>query len=242
MARDTSEPRDPACNMSLVPAGCLCYRDELISSIRCLKLNQFPTILPDKPAISFEDSNLPIVPVLNYTNLQRLVLYNNSISVISSGAFAHLDALQDLVLSRNYFYDLHQTTFQGLTALISLIIKHHNITTLLPDTLSHPVLPNLRMLDLSDGPLTYIDAATFQCQEQVQFLNLTRNRLSSDLGSFDFLTSLLDIQELDLSWNKIQSLDGRLFHLNRNLNKLHLEGNQIQRITESDFIGLHDLK
>ncbi|XP_059176642.1 toll-like receptor 4 [Physella acuta] len=94
-------------------------------------------------------------------------------------------------------------------------------------------LDNLKILLLSGNSISNLSYSFFDKMPCLETLDLSRNQIPNDLMSnfgdrlFQKLTNL---QQLELSFNFLNSLSPRTFLYNRNLRELFLAGNRFQQI------------
>lgn len=94
-------------------------------------------------------------------------------------------------------------------------------------------------LDLSYNKIKNVNGEAFDQLSQMNYLNLSGNMIESfDQKSFKIYANQL--QELDLSHNKLRQLGGELNEL-PNLRELHLQHNQLVSISDDAFLKLKNL-
>lgn len=148
--------------------------------------------------------------------IERLLLQNNSISVLTPGLFHQLTSLQHLDLSRNE------------------ITSHWLNSDIFSD------LHQLKYLDLSYNRISRIDPTTFQSLVQLETLSLQRNELSQIPSTIGHLVSLIS---LDLSFNTLQDISNASYLGScQQLYSLVLESNRIENVTRGSFSSLPSLK
>ncbi|XP_043667311.1 lutropin-choriogonadotropic hormone receptor isoform X3 [Vespula pensylvanica] len=122
---------------------------------------------------------------------------------------------------------------------------------------------NITKLDLTNNNITRVSAHVFHQLSNLEFLSLRRNHLYTiHEDAFENLTSLrvlelddnylteipialikLDaLEDLSISNNKIQQLDGYIFQSIDSLISLDLRGNPIKQINDNTFQNLHKLR
>ncbi|CAL1532335.1 unnamed protein product [Lymnaea stagnalis] len=99
--------------------------------------------------------------------------------------------------------------------------------------------PNLEQLDLSMNEIMTISPGTFNGLNELLFLNLSHNRLSTIDGIF---SSLLNLKTLDLSVNNLKELPANAFSNQSALTYLKLDGNPLKNLYSSSFRGLQSMK
>ncbi|XVE98439.1 hypothetical protein REPUB_Repub03eG0106600 [Reevesia pubescens] len=170
----------------------------------------------------FVDNQVPLSSA--FQNLEILVLYDNFFddSILSSSKLNSLTNLKILDLSFNSIESLRY--FQGKkTQLMS----------------------NLEVLDLSYNALKNDDLAFLSGLSNLKSLNIRDNQLQ---GSIDIkvLNTLSKLKKLDMSYNKIQSLqssrDGERQLKLLNLEELDVSGNSFNNSILALLSGLSNLK
>uniref|UniRef100_A0A0N5C3Q9 LRRCT domain-containing protein n=1 Tax=Strongyloides papillosus TaxID=174720 RepID=A0A0N5C3Q9_STREA len=169
--------------------------------------------------LSLEYNNLHIIPsslnilrVLEYLNLS-----NNKLNVLS---------------------DILEGNFKGV--LKELLLSSNRITQL-PLYLLEGMI-NLRHLDLSKNNINMINGKTFtNTKNQLIILNLSGNLIHNitDHKTFNYLTNL---EELDLSYNVLDSIHERTFDGLTKIKQLFLQDNMLINFTFSTLKDLKNLK
>lgn len=200
--------------------------------------------ISDNPRLNFLPSNLLLnLTKLRYLNLQRCNLQN-----IPSTFFhnKHLSTLTTLLLSRNNLSDLNPATFRKLTNLVTLDLCYNQLKNLPQGVFSG--LQELKTLRLDRNQLTSIPPSIFNSLSKMTAVYLQYNSLSNLFMVFDTTTALkhldlsrnnlnfsnenpftvpLSIEEIVLSYNKIEVLPCAWMTANQNLTKLNLSYNLI---------------
>jgi Leucine-rich repeat (LRR) protein len=203
------------------------------NQISTLKNVQFNSKL-EKLSICF--NLLTNLNEINSSSLKYLNVSNNRLQEIDlKNAF--LPNLEYLDLSHNRLISIKNESFLNMDKL-----KHLNLSNNKLDLESEfnnisyfHGQSHLETLDLSFNEIKYLDSnQTFQYLNSLKYLNLSNNRLNSlDAFIFGFLYNLSD---LHLASNNLTFLNGRCFFNLRNLKKLILKNNQINSI---DFLQLN---
>ncbi|KAH7643426.1 hypothetical protein HUG17_10117 [Dermatophagoides farinae] len=196
---------------------------------------------------------------MNTTNLEVLYLQHNAIHSINYNTFYHLQQLRILDLSFNQLRRLHQSLFKNTNLLQSLYLDNNLIDDmgiepgifqelvdlrdlrLQHNRLKHIrkgvfySLPNLRDLDLQMNEIEIIES--LESLASLQHLNLQGNHLTVFNGQIlsNFPSSL---RYLQLSWNRLDSLQNDTFRGQNEVEVVWLNNNRIKRITESVFTDL----
>jgi Leucine-rich repeat (LRR) protein len=169
--------------------------------------------------------------------LKWLYLKQNSISDVNSSTFRNNSRLLHLYMSENKISSIHSDTFIHNTKLEILCLKVNNINEVLPSTFRNN--SKLEHLDLSTNLLKEIHSDTFQHNVNLKFLSLGNNILDIINTS-----SLLGINPtyLDLSGNRIKSVDNSVFRKHGMLETLNLSGNMLQSLGSSVFKDCTNLR
>jgi len=171
-----------------------------------------------------------------------LDLSHNDLSSISSEAFENSKQLKVLILNNNKISQVHDGALNGLNELKTLDLSENNIVAL-PARLFLST-PELQQLKLDNNRLSVISSRLFHPLKKLIVMDLSGNLLKSDCEtclskkSFQGLNNLIF---LDLSMNKISSLQQSMFEDLNNLQSLDISGNEIQVIPSDSFHGLNNL-
>lgn len=164
---------------------------------------------------------LPI-EILELSNLVRIDLSNNQISIIPS-ELGKLSNLQHLQLDNNQISDLPDSIGE-LRNLVSLYIRSNKLRTL-PNTIGE--LSNLKYLHLYDNYLTFIPD-TIGKLSNLQTLSIWNNNLKEVTET---IGQLRQLKRLTLSHNQISILPFSITNLT-NLEELNLENNPLAILPE----------
>lgn len=211
-----------------------------------------------------EGTNLSALQVEGTTRLRvacsQVLLFESS---LPPHAFHRLSQLEELIIEDCKILQLPSEAFTGLRDLKRLSINTYNSEwgsakslELSPNSLYG--LKELHILDLADNNIRTLPEDVFCGLENLQTLNLTRNKIrdASGLGYASkqqtYETSSvprtecaggLDVRALDVSWNQLQILrsDSGITRL-RQLQHLYLQHNELAEISEDAFSGLTSLR
>uniref|UniRef100_A0A8C1VCN2 Leucine rich repeat containing 4Ba n=1 Tax=Cyprinus carpio TaxID=7962 RepID=A0A8C1VCN2_CYPCA len=205
--------------------------------------------------------NLEEVPDSISNNTRYLNLQENSIQVIKSDTFKHLRHLEILQLSKNQIRQIEVGAFNGLPNLNTLELFDNRLTLVpsqafeylsklrelwlrnnpietLPGYAFHRV-PSLRRLDLGElKKLDYISDAAFVGLINLRYLNLGM----CGLKDIPNLTSLVRLEELELSGNRLEIIRPGSFQGLESLRKLWLMHSQMSVIERNAFDDLKNLE
>lgn len=135
------------------------------------------------------------------TALNSLVISHTLLDSVNEHALQGLTKLLSLDLSFNRLTSLPQAVFNGLTSL-SILILTGNPHLALPTNIFSGTR-NLLQLHVGELGLARIDVHLFDGLDQLRYLDLSNNELTSlpvDVASDGFLRSLI---ELDVSFNRL---------------------------------------
>lgn len=123
-----------------------------------------------------------------------------------------------------------------------LYLNHNNIKTLPKDAISS--YPSLHTLSLAENNLEALDAAVFHNSVDIDSLNLADNRIHTEYYMTSIaLYGLKSLKILDLSENGLtDNMASILLQNLTSLEYLNLSRNLIQRLDESSFTNLPQLK
>lgn len=187
----------------------ICDGDEKLNVVLCKNssLQAIPQDLP-RPlcGLHMEGNDLGIVTSLPYPGLRKLLLQSNNIETLGKGVFGNLSQLLMLNLADNSLR-IDGSTFQGLTALQSLTLEGNWLYELENGTFTGTVLPQLQHLSLAYCRIYETGILAFDHLSNLKFLNMSHNRLSNVVR----LTTAENLNEIDLSYNRIQDLRGLPF-------------------------------
>merc|ERR1719438_439403 len=167
-------------------------------------------------------------------HLKHLNLSHNLISHIDRTAFDNLSNLRQLSLSHNQLGSLEKQLFEPLINLEILLLDHNYLEDINEVFL---VLGNLKYISLVHNNVKWFDVAFFP--KSVESINLGKNMIE-EIGNYFKLLEGFSLRSLDLSYNRIFSLEARIFV--ESLEEINLEGNKISSIAAGTFVDLPNLK
>ncbi|XP_048019538.1 carboxypeptidase N subunit 2 isoform X2 [Megalobrama amblycephala] len=194
------------------------------------------------------------------TNLTRLLLNNNKISILDGGIFDSLQKLEMLQLRANILLSVPDRLFHRLHKLQELDLSFNQISLVSADVFQNNSL--LRVLSLQTNMIPQLPAGIFAHLDHLEELNLRSNHIS-DLSTDVFPSSLRKLilkknalaqlhpsvfhklhhlTYLDLSQNKLSEVPSDLFQNLISLKKLDLSENQITTLPGTVFKGLFSIK
>ncbi|XP_063044566.1 relaxin receptor 1 [Engraulis encrasicolus] len=170
-------------------------------------------------------------------NLTRLYLSYNKISVLAAGVFQDLHNLEWLILENNRIQHITSSTFLGLHSLVLLVLLNNNLSRLDDICLE---MPRLNWLDLEGNQIERVENVTFRSCSMLTVLVLQRNRINH-LHDKAF-SPLHKLGELDLSNNRIAAFPPHLFVHLLDLLQLNISYNPILDLEVDHFDNLYKLK
>ncbi|XP_025208632.1 leucine-rich repeats and immunoglobulin-like domains protein 3 isoform X2 [Melanaphis sacchari] len=164
------------------------------------------------------------------TNLVELKISHNKLNNLPIGLFKKLKNLELLDLSRNHITVIHGLLFMDLVNLKSMILRQNQIEDLQDGSFFG--LINLQSLHLEDNNLSKISKGWLYGLNSLVYLNISYNRLDQIKSGWEYCAEL---EELDLSYNKLQYIEKSNLENLRKLQKLHLNNNRLSFIEEGSF-------
>lgn len=160
----------------------------------------------------------------NNVNLVTLDLSSNAIAFIHKNAFEGLTALKTLNLSVNVIPTINEETFLKTPNLTVLYLSRNYISSV-GSLKSKSVL----LVDMSSCEVQIIDSNSLEGLSSILEINLSKNLISA-LPNALFSNSL---QRLDLSFNRLSSIDNYTFSLLPELTTLYLSENRFTQTFKS---------
>lgn len=173
-------------------------------------------------------------------NLKHLIITDILIETINL-EYDFLSTLESVYLNNNLTLRLTPNIFAQLNGVQKLYLAYVNLDKLLDHTNKEFLrgLSNLKVLDLRENHLTDIDPEMFAYTPNLSKLDLSGNNLTLKKSSFSHLSSLM---LLDLSHNKLTSLENDIFTSLGKLEILNLYDNLIKDVSREIFNGLGFLR
>lgn len=170
------------------------------------------------------------------TNLTRLLLNNNKISILDVGIFDSLQKLEMLQLRGNILSSLPDRLFHRLHKLRELDLSFNQISSVSKDVFQNNSL--LRALSLQANMIPQLPTGIFAHLDHLEELNLRSNHIS-DLSADVFPSSL---RKLILKKNALAQLHPSVFHKLHHLTYLDLSQNKLSEVSSDLFQNLILLK
>ena len=152
-------------------------------------------------------------------------MVRNEISEIIPGSFENMNSLEDLSFEINRLEHLDSDVFSGLVNLKHIDLSFNELQYLHPDTFLG--LPNLQKLDLGKNPTLQIPTdRNFINSPSLSHLDMSQcNVTSVSIVTFANVSAL---ELLDLSFNKLRTVDINILRALPKLSTLYLEDNPLQ--------------
>lgn len=183
-----------------------------------------------------------------FSTLTELTLHNCKLLRIPGNAFEGLRELKKLFIrSKNYDWspnknlELSLGTFNGLRELQTLDLGKNNLKVI-PSDVFCP-LDNLQVLNVTRNKIKSVDRLGFgrNCGTGLRSLDLSNNEIKS-LTDESEITGLRRLQELRLQHNNITDISGETFNGLISLRILNISYNNLQSIPEGTFANLKELR
>ncbi|KAH8343322.1 hypothetical protein KR059_008305 [Drosophila kikkawai] len=170
-----------------------------------------------------------------FGNLRKLIYANFSYNALAQCDLPHMPLLNRLELGHNR---LINATFGVCPQLQELILNDNQLEQL--DVNAFRGLRGLLELELSGNKLTSIGQDTFQPLNQLRILNLSRNSIGALRPNvFGAVQNfVLNLQQLNLSGNRIRLLFDNQFRVLARLQVLDMSRNSISSLSPGHFVGL----
>ncbi|KAG0428342.1 hypothetical protein HPB47_024659 [Ixodes persulcatus] len=167
--------------------------------------------------------------------LRELIISDNQIRFLSESSFRGNPALTLLELANNPLESFDRKTFSGLPNLKRLLVKEARALTHFPDLNGTHSLEQIR---LSRARLSSVPADLCRTVPKLKILYLMSNHLTA----VPVLTNCSELLILDLTYNRIQSLEDSPFKTLKKLRDLNLGNNVIRQVADNSFYGLSSLQ
>ncbi|XP_026881020.2 leucine-rich repeat-containing protein 38 [Electrophorus electricus] len=224
------------CNPTfLCPTNCICHLELHLATCAGANLTDLPAALPPyMEHLNFSFNKLAYIHRQTFRSmrhLRTLLLNDNRIGGVADGAFAPLEALLRLDLSRNNISRLAGGFSLGLGSLRELSLADNRLSGVDAGCFAH--LDALLRLDLRGNGIRSLAARTFGAVSTLRYIRLDRNVISS-LADGIFST-LRNLEQLGLRGNEIEHLDAGVFAPLTSLAVLDLADNKLKKV---DFKAL----
>nr|XP_018673264.1 vasorin-like [Ciona intestinalis] len=222
------------------PRLCSCHSREVWCENQ--GLTEIPVGIPvDTRKLYLFDNNITTIPegsLSRLKGLQFLVLTSNGLTndAIRPGLFSQLKELEVLILSNNKLTTITNDMFAGMPKLVRLYIEKNRLRTIAPKALFN--MTKLVELKLSGNQLT--NFPKIKSCPKLRRLSLNNNKLAR--LQFDSLSEV-NLEELELSSNRLTQLPSTTFRDMSNFGVLDLSLNRIRRLPRiiKNMTSLHSL-
>ncbi|XP_040831450.1 toll-like receptor 7 isoform X1 [Ochotona curzoniae] len=195
--------------------------------------------LQNLTVLSLKDNNLTAVPEDLPTSLTELYLYNNIITKIQENDLSHLSRLQILDLSGNC-PRCYNVPFPCTPCANN---SHLDI-----DKNAFHALGELKVLRLHSNSLQYVPPEWFKNMSKLEQLDLSQNFLAKEIANAQFLHSLPNLLQLDLSFNYELQVYHAFLNLSdafsslKKLKILRIKGYVFKELSISNLAPLRNLR
>uniref|UniRef100_A0A182LRN7 Uncharacterized protein n=1 Tax=Anopheles culicifacies TaxID=139723 RepID=A0A182LRN7_9DIPT len=183
------------------------------------KLSAVPVLAEHVELLDLSDNNLSDLGDGNefqsYVQLDELMLENTSLRALRTVSFTHLQHLKRLLITSSVLEHIDEDVLHGL---------------------------KLQWLRLNNSPLKTLPPSLLKGQDEMNGISLANTQLTQ-LAS-GFFADCLSLTEIDLSYNKLESVDPLWFEGLKNLKWIFLDGNRIAQLppnllsTQQTYLGL----
>ncbi|XP_044522905.1 toll-like receptor 7 [Gracilinanus agilis] len=188
--------------------------------------------------LSLKADNLTTVPTVLPSSLTELYLYNNNIQSIEKDDFQNLYQLQILDLSGNC-----PRCFNAPFPCIPC----PNNSPLVIHRSAFDSLTELKILRLHSNSLKHIPKSWFKNTKKLEKLDLSQNFLAQEIGEAKFLNFLVNLIDLDLSFNYEPQVYRAHLNLSKtfaslkNLKILRLKGYVFKELQSTNLLYIQNL-
>ena len=188
----------------------------------------------------FSSTGISHIPIKNCVfSMSYLILTENNLNFLPFSFFSNFINLKRLRLNKNSISFIENFVFSNLKQLDMLDLSDNKIQNIQPELFDN--LQNLRTLNLEKNSMKILPPEILSNLKQLELLNLSSNFLSSNWINFMTFKNLFSLRLLDLSYNKITTLENQIFSDLENLEVLDLKNNLIEIIAGQTFANLTSL-
>lgn len=180
-------------------------------------------------------ASLPENLFINQTELKYLNLTENGLKSLPNGIFKHTKKLCWLDLSHNQLKTIQPGTFDVLIDLNGLNLSYNQLNFDDFNDLESPFknLAALKSLNLAGNGLISLPNQTFNNMQQLEWLDLSGNRLEHIQA--DLLDCLINLKHFNLSSNKLSTFSNHLWRFDYQFYELDLSNNRLETINDDDL-------
>ena len=180
----------------------------------------------------------------NLKKLRKLYLNHNKFKKLASSTFEGLDKIEELYLQTNLIMELPTNSFIGMPNLKLMDLSRNQVKNLgfgIFDPFGH-----LKTLDISRNEIENIEYGPFITLRSLEVLDISYNKVpvvTKDwFSQEDWETTEKPLKELYIHNNAIKHVDKETFWPLKNLEKLDMSMNRIFTLNETVFKALSGLK
>ncbi|KAI4480633.1 hypothetical protein M0804_010186 [Polistes exclamans] len=176
------------------------------------------------------------------SEIDRLLLTNNSIKRIPVDSLAKYTQLRLLYLDYNDINEIEEEAFVNQNKLIWLILSNNKLSVIKVGDLVG--LINLETLRVKDNQLVSVDLSDFENSTSIDLIDFRKNFLNSTnfkLPRLPVLREILKLHYRMLSENYFETITADMFDGVPALQSLNMEHNHIKIIDENAFKNLKQL-
>ncbi|KAL3887309.1 hypothetical protein ACJMK2_027251 [Sinanodonta woodiana] len=178
---------------------------------------------------------LSVIPDIIDDTVSALDMSYNKISMVGLMDFSDKPALTSFNLSHNLISTIHSSAFQKLSQLVVLDLSNNLLKGEDLHANVFDELKQLKVLSLEGNPLKIIRQGTFDFFYLASIENLDLSHC--DIHNLeDRAIDLPRLKHLDLSWNRLQSLNPEALRMMGDLETLDLSHNDISQISVLPFL------
>ncbi|RXG69951.1 Toll-like receptor 6 [Armadillidium vulgare] len=170
------------------------------------------------------------------TSLQKLDISFNDLSFIEENTFTRMFNLYELDLSNNKIESLSSTSFAGLVGLNILNLSRNSLKNLHSNILHQS--SNLKQILLSNNNFEELPSAV-QNLSFLNYLDMSQNKILT-LEFYDF-KRLSNLHVFNLSSNLLKNISKSTFNSLQSLRVLDISDNNIESIKEGSLDSIKDL-
>lgn len=203
-----------------------------------------------------------LTQLANGYSLVTVTMKHNGIQSLDAGLFIECASLENLDLSHNEIFRIHENALGSLKSVVDVNLSHNKIQHLKRKTvkpLKNVKILNLRAnnlkdlphdlfndlfhltdLDISENPIIRLDFRTFDFTVHLEHLKLGSLQIKT-IHKYVF-KNLRRLVTLDISKNDMKTVDGEILSTNKNLETLFMNDCNIMGIGRQFFDKLDALK
>lgn len=203
-----------------------------ISKIKEVNFENVTNTLIKSLDLSFTGiKDLNLVKIHNIKNIERLLLNDNDLTMLSKDLFNGMNSLMLLDLSRNKIIELKSDIFEGSQHLEELNFHENKISSI--ESRAFAGLSNLKNLDLSKNEISVIFKNSFIHNSNIEILDLHSNIIN--LLYYKAFSGLNHLKKLNLADNKLYDFGPWFLPSELSETDIILNNNSIKHIRFDEF-------